>query len=194
MNPLESKNRSATRPRSPYEYPRKLETGVTKMAEHIRYAWGDSSLGSFIAALSARGLVAFEFSDHGAEPVDALRVRFPDAVLEEDAAGLSGVVDKLQDVVDHPAHDPGITLDLRGPDYARKVWEIMREIPPGRTATYGEIAAQMGTPRDARDVTQAIASNTIAILVPCHRVVKKDGSVSGYRWGFRRKRTLLARE
>ena len=70
----------------------------------------------------------------------------------------------------------------------------MREIPAGQTTTYGAIAAEMGTPRDARDVTDAVASNTIAIIVPCHRVVKKNGSLSGYRWGIKRKRALLARE
>ena len=164
------------------------------MSEHIRYAWGESSLGSFLAAASERGLVAFEFADDHAACLDALRARFSDANVDEDAAGLADVVNKLADVVDHPERDLQIALDARGTAYATRVWGLVREIPPGQVKTYGEIAARMGTPRDARDVTEAIASNTLAILIPCHRVVKKDGSISGYRWGTRRKRALLNRE
>jgi AraC family transcriptional regulator, regulatory protein of adaptative response / methylated-DNA-[protein]-cysteine methyltransferase len=167
---------------------------VANMSEHIRYAWGESSLGSFLAAASDRGLVAFEFADDHAARLDTLRARFPDANQNEDAAGLADVVSKLAYVVDHPESDPQIALDMRGAGYARRVWDIVREIPAGQVKTYGEIAARMGTPRDARDVTAAIASNTLAILIPCHRVVKKDGSISGYRWGTRRKRALLSRE
>jgi AraC family transcriptional regulator, regulatory protein of adaptative response / methylated-DNA-[protein]-cysteine methyltransferase len=164
------------------------------MSENIRYAWGESSLGSFLAAVSDRGLVAFEFADDHAARLDALRARLREANVGEDAEGLADVVSKLADVVDHPESDPQFDLDMRGPAYARQVWDIVREIPPGQVKTYGEIAARMGTPRDARDVTEAIASNTLAILVPCHRIVKKDGSISGYRWGTKRKRALLNRE
>jgi len=92
----------------------------------------------------------------------------------------------------HP-HDPGIVLDMRGSDYQKQVWSMLREIPAGETTNYGSLAAKLGT-RDAREVTEAIGSNAIAILVPCHRVIKKDGSTSGYRWGVRRKRALLERE
>jgi AraC family transcriptional regulator, regulatory protein of adaptative response / methylated-DNA-[protein]-cysteine methyltransferase len=84
-------------------------------------------------------------------------------------------------------------LDMRGSDYQKHVWAMLREIPSGETTSYGAMAAKLGT-RDARDVTEAIGSNTIAILIPCHRVIKKDGSISGYRWGVRRKRSLLERE
>jgi O-6-methylguanine DNA methyltransferase len=108
--------------------------------KRIRYAWGESSVGEFTAAVSQRGLVAFEFADG--------RIA---------------------------------------------AWSLLREIPVGQTTNYGALAAKLGT-RDARDVTEAILWNAIAILIPCHRVVKKDGSVSGYRWGFMRKRTLLERE
>ncbi len=164
------------------------------MGERIRYAWGQSSLGNFVAAMSGRGLVAFEFTNRGDKAVDAIRARFPDAKVELDDAGLSELVEKLADVAEHPDHDPGIALDIRGPEYEQKVWDIVRGIPAGTTTNYGAIAARVGTPRDARDVTAAIASNTIATLIPCHRVVKKDGSLSGYRWGSKRKRELLQRE
>jgi AraC family transcriptional regulator of adaptative response/methylated-DNA-[protein]-cysteine methyltransferase len=164
------------------------------MSEHIRYALGESSLGDFIAAASDRGLVAFEFGDRHEGLVDALRTRFPNATIAEDGVGLYDIVQKLTAVVDNPQQDPGLALDIRGTDYQKSVWGILREIPAGQTTTYGAIAAKLGTPRDPRDVTEAIAANTIAILIPCHRVVKKDGSLSGYRWGFKRKRALLSRE
>lgn len=161
--------------------------------ERIRYAWGNSSLGHFIAAASDTGLVAFEFAEREADAVAALDAHFPKVSLERDETGLADVLGKLADAVDHPDHDPAIPLDMRGSDYQKQVWKLLQEIPAGTTTNYGALAAKMGT-RDPRDVTEAIASNTIAILIPCHRVVKKDGSLSGYRWGFKRKRELLARE
>ncbi len=163
------------------------------MSERIRYAWGASTLGDFIASVSDWGLVAFEFADHDAVILDALRTRLATASLEEDRAGLCELVGKLQALVNHPETDPGITLDPRGSDYQRQIWSLLRDIPAGRTTTYGALAARLGS-RDARDVTEAIAANAIAILIPCHRVVKQDGSLSGYRWGAKRKRALLERE
>jgi AraC family transcriptional regulator of adaptative response/methylated-DNA-[protein]-cysteine methyltransferase len=164
------------------------------MSDLIHYAIGHSSLGDFFAARSERGIVAFEFMSAGVDPADLLRERFAAAELLEDAAGPAATLAALVRLVDHPGEDPGLPLDLRGSDYERTVWQMLREIPVGATTSYGEIAARMGTPRDARDATAAIAANRIAILVPCHRVLKKDGSLSGYRWGAKRKRELLARE
>jgi AraC family transcriptional regulator, regulatory protein of adaptative response / methylated-DNA-[protein]-cysteine methyltransferase len=165
-----------------------------KMSEQIRYAWGQSSLGEFIAAVSSKGLATFEFMKRRGEVPASLRAHFPDAAIELDEVGLADVVRKLSAIVERPYLDPGIALDIRGSDYQKHVWSILRRIPAGQTTSYGAIAAEMGTPRDARDVTDAIANNTIALLIPCHRVVKKDGSLSGYRWGTNRKRALLARE
>jgi AraC family transcriptional regulator of adaptative response/methylated-DNA-[protein]-cysteine methyltransferase len=164
------------------------------MSERIRYTWGQSSLGDFFAAISDQGVVAFEFMKRNGGVPASLRERLPEAAIDLDEAGLADVVEKLAAVVERPDVDPGLRLDMRGSDYQKKVWSILRRIPAGQTINYGAIAAEMGTPRDARDVTDAIANNMIAILIPCHRVVKKDGSVSGYRWGARRKRALLARE
>jgi AraC family transcriptional regulator of adaptative response/methylated-DNA-[protein]-cysteine methyltransferase len=164
-----------------------------KMSERIRYAWGSSSLGDFIAAASDDGLVAFEFGEQGTAMLDTLQMRFPDAAIVDDRSGLSDMVGKLEHLVDHPDQDPGIVLDMRGSDYQKQVWAMLREVPAGETTNYGSLAAKLGT-RDARDVTEAIGSNAIAILIPCHRVVKKDSSISGYRWGVRRKRILLQRE
>lgn len=159
----------------------------------IRYAFGESSLGGFIAATSSRGLVAFEFNQHPQSLVGALRDRFPDARAQQDGIGLSETVQKLVALVERPWNDPGLDVDIRGTDYQKRVWEILRRIPAGQTTNYGAVAAELGT-RDARDATEAITANTLAILIPCHRVVKKDGSLSGYRWGAKRKRELLARE
>jgi AraC family transcriptional regulator of adaptative response/methylated-DNA-[protein]-cysteine methyltransferase len=164
------------------------------MSEQIRTAWGESSLGQFFVASSDRGLVAFEFADHPASTLDSLRHRFAGAVLVEDAAGLAPTVAALTDLIDHPGTAVDLPLDPRGSDPERRVWDALRAIPPGQTASYGEIAARLGPPHDARSVGEACAANTLALLIPCHRVVKKDGALSGYRWGVRRKRALLARE
>lgn len=161
--------------------------------DYLLYAWGKSSLGDFIAAKSDRGLVAFEFASPNGNAVEELQARFPDAALTEHPTAMAETIAALARLVDQPAHDPQIPLDIRGTDYEKKVWELLRQIPPGTTTSYGAIAAQIGT-RDARDVTAAIAANTMAILIPCHRVVKKDGSLSGYRWGAKRKRALIERE
>jgi AraC family transcriptional regulator, regulatory protein of adaptative response / methylated-DNA-[protein]-cysteine methyltransferase len=164
------------------------------MSERVRYAWGQSSLGDFIAAIANEGLVAFEFMKRNSGVPAILRGRLPGAVVDLDEAGLADVVGTLAAVVERPDIDPGLRIDMRGSDYQKRVWGIVCRIPAGQTINYGAIAAEVGTPRDARDVTGAIANNTIAILIPCHRVVKKDGSLSGYRWGAKRKRALLARE
>lgn len=164
------------------------------MTETIRYALGESTLGSFVAATSKNGLVAFEFVDSAAAAAAGLRERFDGIALIEDKAGLQPVLDRLATVVETPGIDPGLALDPRGTEYQVRVWQALQAVPAGRTITYGEIAQRLGAPREAREVGEACAANAIAILIPCHRVVKKDGSLSGYRWGFRRKRELIARE
>ena len=163
---------------------------MEKTMNTIRYAFGDSSLGPFVAALSVRGLVVVAFDAGLAE----LEARFPGAALVEDQAALSETIGKLAVLIDHPENDTALTLDLQGSDFECRVWNALREIPAGTTTTYGEIAARLGVPRQAREVGEACAANRLAVVVPCHRVVKKDGSISGYRWGVRRKRKLLERE
>jgi AraC family transcriptional regulator of adaptative response/methylated-DNA-[protein]-cysteine methyltransferase len=162
-------------------------------AERIRFGWGSSSLGEFLAATSDIGLVAFEFGTTYPAAIEVLRLRFPEATLQEDQAGLAAIIEKLRLLVDHPEQSPNITLDPRGTPYEKQVWALLQDIPPGETTSYGALATKLGT-RDARQVTEAISANSIAILIPCHRVIKKDGSISGYRWGVARKKTLLKRE
>jgi AraC family transcriptional regulator of adaptative response/methylated-DNA-[protein]-cysteine methyltransferase len=163
---------------------------MEKTMNTIRYAYGESSLGPFVAALSGRGLALVAFDAGPAE----LKARFPDADLVEDQVALGETIGKLAIMIDHPENDAVLTLDLQGSEFECRVWNALREIPAGTTTTYGEIAARLGVPRQAREVGEACAANKLAVVVPCHRVVKKDGSISGYRWGVRRKRKLLERE
>ena len=161
------------------------------MADTIRYAAGQSSLGRFVAALSGRGLALMEFGELNEAH---LRARFPEADLVEDPASLQEMLGGLAALIEHPESDVDFALDLRGSAFELKVWNALRAIPAGTTATYGEIAARVGSPREAREVGEACAANRLAVVVPCHRIVKKDGAISGYRWGVRRKRALLERE
>jgi AraC family transcriptional regulator of adaptative response/methylated-DNA-[protein]-cysteine methyltransferase len=163
------------------------------MRDIIRFAWGQGSLGDFILALSDSGIVALEFAASCSEMEDALRNRFPDVDLQADQDGLADAIETVAGIIDDPARDCALPLDMRGTAFEVTVWTMLREIPAGQTTSYGALAAKLGT-RDPRDLTQAIANNSIAVIVPCHRVIKKDGSISGYRWGVRRKRALLARE
>src|SRR5262245_4521621 len=163
------------------------------MREIIRFAWGISSLGDFIVAMSDKGLVTLAFSSRHAAIEDALRVRFPEADVIDSQEELTDILEKVVRAIEEPEFDPGVPLDLCGTPHEVEVWSMLRAIPVGETTNYGALAARLGT-RDAREVTDAIARNPIAVLVPCHRVIKKDGSISGYRWGLKRKRELLARE
>jgi AraC family transcriptional regulator of adaptative response/methylated-DNA-[protein]-cysteine methyltransferase len=163
------------------------------MREIIRFAWGISSLGDFMVAMSDKGLVALDFGSHRSAMEDTLRVRFSEADVIDRQEELNDVLEKVRRALEEPGFDPAVPLDLRGTPYQVGVWSMLRAIPVGKTTSYGALAAKLGT-RDAREVTEAIACNPIAVLVPCHRVIKKDGSIFGYRWGFKRKRELLARE
>jgi AraC family transcriptional regulator of adaptative response/methylated-DNA-[protein]-cysteine methyltransferase len=169
------------------------DTKERKMREVIRFAWGHSSLGEFMVAMSDKGLVALELGSSRDSTEQALRTRFPDAEVANKQVELVDILEKITRVIEELGFDPGLPLDMRGTAYEIKVWSMLRALPIGETISYGALAAKLGT-RDARDVTKAIASNPIAVLVPCHRVIKKDGSISGYRWGVKRKRELLARE
>jgi len=164
------------------------------MAKTIHYASGQSSLGPLVVAASDSGLAMLEFGVPNEARMEALRAKFPDARIVEDQAALGEMLTLAAELVDHPESGADLALDLQGSDFELRVWNALRDIPAGTTTSYGEIAARLGAPREAREVAEACAANVVAIAVPCHRVVKKDGSISGYRWGVARKRTLLARE
>src|ERR1700682_5192085 len=163
------------------------------MSDVIRYAFGKTSLGDVLVATSDKGVVALEFVDDRGVSEEVLHARIPDADVVFDQEGLSSLLSRIRQIVDQPQSGADIELDLRGTPYEIHVWTLLREIAVGETTSYGALAAKLGT-RDARDVTVAISGNPVAILVPCHRVLKKDGSISGYRWEVRRKRALLDRE
>ena len=164
------------------------------MKETIRYAWGRSSLGEFIAASSDCGLVALEFAKREAPPTSALTSRFPEAELVEDSTSLKETVEKAANLIEHPTAGANLPVDMRGSEFEREVWSALQEIPTGRTISYVELACRFGDPHLAQKVGEACAANKIAVVIPCHRVLRKNGSLSGYRWGTWRKRALLERE
>lgn len=164
--------------------------------EAVWHAVGRCSLGCVLVAATGRGLCAILLGASASELEADLKTRFPHATLTKPAAGFAGWVEKVVRFVDDPARAGGLglPLDVRGTAFQRRVWEALREIPAGKTATYTEIAERLGSRRAARAVAGACAANALAIAVPCHRVVASNGELAGYRWGVERKRRLLERE
>jgi AraC family transcriptional regulator of adaptative response/methylated-DNA-[protein]-cysteine methyltransferase len=160
----------------------------------IRFAVGECSLGSVLVAQSAKGVCAILLGDDPHALVRDLQDRFPRATLLGGEAGFERTVAKVVGFVDAPALGLDLPLDVRGTAFQRRVWQALRAIPFGKTASYAEIAARIGAPHAARAVAQACGQNALAVAIPCHRVVKTDGSLSGYRWGIERKRSLLEKE
>lgn len=162
--------------------------------ERIRYAIGASALGRLLVARSDRGICAILPGRDDESLLAELRSRFPDAAWFGDDAGMELELATIAAFVDRPQNGLDLPLDAHGDDFQRRVWNALRDIPAGLTASYGEIARRIGMPGAARDVAAACAANPLAVAIPCHRVIKSDGSLSGYRWGVARKRALLARE
>ena len=153
-----------------------------------------TSLGMALIAGSGVGICAILIGDDGAELKADLRRRFPRAVLAEGDAVFRKLAAAAKACIEDPRAEVNVPLDLHGTPFQQQVWRALREIPAGRTASYGDLAARIGRPRAAQAVGQAIAANPVAVIVPCHRAIRSDGSLSGYRWGVARKRLLLARE
>jgi AraC family transcriptional regulator of adaptative response/methylated-DNA-[protein]-cysteine methyltransferase len=160
----------------------------------IRFAVGECSLGSILVAQSERGICAILLGDDPGALVKDLQDRFPRADLIGGDRKFESVVAKVIGIVDAPKHALGLPLDIRGTAFQRQVWQALRKIPAGKTASYAEIAAKIGSPKAVRAVAQACAANHLAVVIPCHRVVRHDGNLSGYRWGVERKRALLKKE
>jgi len=171
-----------------------VRTNLEPQNETIDFAIGSCSLGSILVAASPKGICALTLADDPALLKADLRKRFPKSELSEIDLSKDPRLQNAIDFVESPHAERAIELDLRGTDFQQRVWEALREIPFGKTATYTEIAAKTGRPKAVRAVAQACASNPVAILVPCHRVLRRDGSLSGYRWGIDRKRKLLQME
>ncbi len=160
----------------------------------IRFAVGECSLGSILVATSDRGVCAILLGDDPDELVRDLQDRFPKARLIGGDRGFERLVAQVVGFIEAPALGLDLPLDVRGSAFQQRVWQALREIPPGATVTYKQIAGRVGAPGAVRAVAQACASNALAVAIPCHRVVRSDGALAGYRWGIRRKRALLDRE
>ncbi|HXE19327.1 MAG TPA: methylated-DNA--[protein]-cysteine S-methyltransferase, partial [Castellaniella sp.] len=160
----------------------------------IRFAVGQCSLGSILVAQSQRGICAILLDDDPDRLVRGLQDQFPEAELIGGDADFEQLVAQVVGFIETPAIGLNLPLDVRGTAFQQRVWQALREIPPGTTASYADIARRIGAPRAARAVAQACAANSIAVAIPCHRVVRKDGDLSGYRWGVARKHELLQRE
>jgi AraC family transcriptional regulator of adaptative response/methylated-DNA-[protein]-cysteine methyltransferase len=160
----------------------------------IRFACGATSLGTVLVAATPKGIAAVLLGDDRETVQRDLRRRFPKRALIGDESGLADRVATVVGFVEAPSARFAISLDPQGTPFQQKVWAALRAIGPGTTVSYTEIAARIGLPKASRAVAQACSANPIAVIVPCHRVVRSNGDLSGYLWGVERKRALLARE
>ena len=160
----------------------------------IRFAVGECSLGSILVARSERGVCAIFLGDDPDALTRELQDRFPRATLIGADPAFEDVVAKVVGLIEAPGTGVDLPLDVRGTAFQQRVWRALREIPAGSTASYREIARRIGAPRAVRAVAHACAVNPVAVAIPCHRVVRSDGGLAGYRWGVERKRELLERE
>ena len=160
----------------------------------IRFAVGQCSLGAILVARSDKGVCAIALGDDPETLVHDFEGQFPNARLIGGDPEFEQLVARVVGFVERPQVGLDLPLDLRGTAFEERVWQALREIPAGETVSYSEIARRLGAPSGARAVAQACGANKIAVAIPCHRVVKSDGALSGYRWGVERKRALLERE
>jgi len=162
----------------------------------IEYSIADASVGRVLVATTDRGVCAVELGASDAEVERALRADFPNARLERSEAGHPAWVRGVLDRIEHPHRTPStdVPLDISGTAFQQRVWQALRDIPAGERKSYREVAQAIGNPRAVRAVARACATNRLAVIVPCHRVVREDGSVAGYKWGVNRKRRLLEDE
>ncbi|HET9114080.1 MAG TPA: bifunctional DNA-binding transcriptional regulator/O6-methylguanine-DNA methyltransferase Ada [Burkholderiales bacterium] len=160
----------------------------------IRFAVGECSLGAILVAATALGVCAIFLGDDADVLVRDLQDRFPQAELIGGESDFELIVARAVGVVENPALGLDLPLDIQGTVFQLRVWQALREIPSGSTVSYAGIAERIGMPKSARAVARACAANAVAVAIPCHRVVRSDGALSGYRWGVERKRILLDRE
>jgi AraC family transcriptional regulator of adaptative response/methylated-DNA-[protein]-cysteine methyltransferase len=167
---------------------------TTPSGEEIRFAVGHTSLGAIVVASSAKGIASILLGDDPDDLVRDLQARFPTARLIGGDRDYESLVARVIGFVDTPGTRLSLPLDVRGTAFQRRVWQALQEIPVGRKETYAEVARRIRLPKAVRAVAGACAANNLAVVIPCHRVVRSDGSLSGYAWGVARKRALLDRE
>ncbi|MEO6593134.1 MAG: bifunctional DNA-binding transcriptional regulator/O6-methylguanine-DNA methyltransferase Ada [Planctomycetota bacterium] len=164
------------------------------LGERIQFAIGECSLGAVLVAATARGVAAILIGSDANELAHDLERRFPKAELVGGDAAFERVVAEVTGFVDGARTGFDLPLDIRGTVFQQRVWQVLRDVSAGQRVSYAEVAARLGAPRAARAVARACAANSHAVVIPCHRVVRTNGDVSGYRFGVDRKRALLARE
>jgi AraC family transcriptional regulator of adaptative response/methylated-DNA-[protein]-cysteine methyltransferase len=160
----------------------------------IRFAVGQCSLGAILVAQSQRGICAILLGDDPESLVQDLEDQFPKARLIGGDAGFEQLVAQVVGFIEAPSLGLNLPLDVQGTAFQERVWQALREIPPGATVSYAQVAARIGQPKATRAVAQACGANHLAVAIPCHRVIRRGGELSGYRWGVDRKRELLTRE
>lgn len=161
---------------------------------NIRFSIGECSLGFVLVASSDVGICAIALDDQQGVLLAFLAEKFPASQLQTDSVGLAEPLSQIIAKIEQPNTEVSLPLDMQGTDFQLKVWQALCEIPCGSTVSYLALAALIGLPRAVRAVAGACAANKLAVLVPCHRIIKNDGGLSGYRWGITRKAELLRRE
>jgi len=164
------------------------------MDQPILFSTGECVLGTVLVARTERGVCAILLGDDPQELERDLRQRFPHDDVCNAYVGLEPLVSEVARFLAAPGTRLDVPLDLRGSELEMRVWNALREIPPGTIETYSDVALRLGAAATAKEVGEACAANPLAVAVPCHRVLRKDGGLGGYRWGLRRKRALLERE
>jgi AraC family transcriptional regulator of adaptative response/methylated-DNA-[protein]-cysteine methyltransferase len=173
---------------------RRPEGPAPQKAEAIRYGLHKCSLGLALVATSDKGVCSIWFGDDAEVLRDDMRARFRGMPLIETHDDRDGLVAAALALIEAPSSPVAFPIDARGTAFQRRVWKALRDIPPGKTASYADVARAIGAPTATRAVAGACAANPVAIAIPCHRVLRSDGALSGYRGGVERKRALLARE
>ncbi|MBM0741293.1 bifunctional DNA-binding transcriptional regulator/O6-methylguanine-DNA methyltransferase Ada [Phormidium sp. CLA17] len=168
------------------------KAGATNI--EIRFAIAQSFLGLVLVAATERGVCAIEFGDTPEMLTERLKTRFPNAQVQESDPTFSNWVAQVIGLIETPDRGLNLPLDIQGTAFQQRVWQALQTIPPGTTVSYADVAKQINQPTAVRAVATACAANTLAIAIPCHRVVRSNGDLSGYRWGIERKRALLERE
>ncbi len=164
------------------------------IAATVRYAMADSPLGRMLVAATDKGVCAIQFARSDGELIEGLKREFPFAVRKPDQSGLQAWVETLLSTMSGEESNAALPLDIRATAFQRRVWTYLQSIPFGATRSYGQVAKAIGQPSASRAVARACATNPVAVAIPCHRVVREDGSISGYRWGVERKKALLEME
>jgi AraC family transcriptional regulator of adaptative response/methylated-DNA-[protein]-cysteine methyltransferase len=163
-------------------------------ATGIRFAISECNLGAILVAQSQHGICAISLGDDPEVLIRELHDKFPAAHLAAGDAAFEDTIASVVGMIEAPGLGLDLPLDIRGTAFQRRVWEVLRQIPVGQTLSYTAVAERAGAPRAVRAVAQACAANVLAVAIPCHRVVRNDGALAGYRWGVARKRALLDRE